>query len=157
MPKIRTGLGYVSTVVDVEFTGAEVDENADSEQGDDPDDIPNAEGLRWREGEGHSHAHDEQKGREYEISRGESFPLRVVQEPRRGGALVIHQDHAQHGEPSQHIEGIKTLRSWPLNWRGGIHQKHILRAIGQECLFSLLPFFNDCGLVAVSVDHLRYL
>jgi hypothetical protein len=94
--------------LEVEFLADEVKQESDGEESEDPSHIPYSYRSGRADSQGYCHAHNEKKGREDKIGRGESMPLSVIEEPRGVGdwSHVVDEDHANHGESSVDIETL---------------------------------------------------
>lgn len=94
------------TLGKVELLGDEVEQETDEEETRNSDCVSQSYGALFADCEGDCHPHDEEEGGEDEISRSESVPLCVVEEPGRVGdrSHVVDEDHADHGESSVHVK-----------------------------------------------------
>ncbi len=62
-------------------------------------------------GERNGHSHDEEERRKDEVSRSETVPCSVVQEPWRFRTGVVDKNHSDHRETSVDIQRVKS-DSW---------------------------------------------
>ena len=125
MPKIRTSIIGKSTMFKIKFSRSQVEQHSDTEQGEYSNDGFGFYWIFFTYREGNCYSHNEEKPWKYKISGGESIPLGMIEEPRRGGSLVVDDDHADHSQAPEDIEGVESLsfglglgvvRLWIIGW-----------------------------------------